>query len=335
MKAIQIKLPASLENLMLVDMPEPPEPGPGEIKVRIRASSLNFHDLGVVTGVLPCADGRIPMSDGAGEVVAIGEGVSDYQVGDKVVSTFFTDWLDGKPTTTAFTRVPGDGLDGYAREYITAPESWFTPIPMGYSFAEAATLTCAGVTAWRALVVDGQIKAGATILVQGTGGVSVFALQIAKAMGARVIATSSSNEKLARMKALGADQVINYVEMPEWGAMVRDLTNGEGVDHVVEVGGAGTLNQSIIATKTGGHIAMIGVLTGRAGPVMTAALMVKQIRLIGMVVGSRKHQMDLIRAIEATGMKPVMDKSFLLANLADAFRHQAANAHFGKIIVEI
>lgn len=335
MKAIQIKLPASLENLMLVDMAEPREPGPGEIKVRIRASSLNFHDLGVVTGVLPCADGRIPMSDGAGEVVAIGSGVSDYQVGDKVVSTFFTDWPDGKPTTTAFTRVPGDGIDGYAREYMTAPESWFTPIPKGYSFAEAATLTCAGVTAWRALVVDGQMKAGANVLVQGTGGVSVFALQIAKSMGARVIATSSSNEKLARMKALGADEVINYVEEPEWGVKVRDLTNGEGVDHVVEVGGAGTLNQSIVATKTGGHIAMIGVLTGRAGPVMTAALMVKQIRLIGMVVGSRQHQMDLIRAIEVTGMKPVIDKSFPLANLADAFRHQAANAHFGKIVVEI
>jgi NADPH:quinone reductase-like Zn-dependent oxidoreductase len=335
MKAIQIKLPASLENLMLVDVPEPPEPGPGEIKVRIRASSLNFHDFGVVTGVLACADGRIPMSDGAGDVVAIGAGVSDYKVGDKVVSTFFTDWPDGKPTTTAFTRVPGDGLDGYAREYVTAPESWFTPMPKGYSYAEAATLTCAGVTAWRALVVDGQMKAGANVLVQGTGGVSVFALQIAKAMGARVIATSSSNEKLARMKALGADEVINYVEVPEWGAKARDLTNGEGVDHVVEVGGAGTLNQSIIATKTGGHIAMIGVLTGRAGPVMTAMLMVKQIRLIGMVVGSRQHQLDMIRAVAATGMKPVLDKSFPLANLADAFRHQAANAHFGKIVVEI
>ena len=202
MKAIQITLPASLENLMLVDLAEPPEPGPGEIKVRIRASSLNFHDYGVVTGVLPCAEGRIPMSDGAGDVVAIGAGVTDYQVGDQVVSTFFTDWPDGKPTTTAFSRVPGDGLDGYAREYVTAPEDWFTPMPKSYSYAEAATLTCAGVTAWRALVVDGQIKAGSTVLVQGTGGVSVFALQIAKAMGARVIATSSSNEKLARMTAL-------------------------------------------------------------------------------------------------------------------------------------
>lgn len=335
MKAIQIKLPASLENLMFVDIPEPPEPGPGEIKVRIRASSLNFHDLGVVTGVLPCAEGRIPMSDGAGEVVAIGAGVTAYQVGDKVVSTFFTDWFDGRPTTTAFTRVPGDGIDGYAREYVTASANWFTHMPEGYSFAEAATLPCAGLTAWRALVVDGQIKAGSTVLVQGTGGVSVFALQIAKAMGARVIATSSSNEKLVRMKALGADELINYAEVPEWGATVLELTGGAGVDHVVEVGGAGTLNQSIIATKTGGHIAMIGVLTGRAGPVMTGLLMVKQIRLIGMVVGSRQHQLDMIRAIEATGMKPVLDKSFPLANLADAFRHQTANAHFGKIIVEI
>ncbi|MEY3906140.1 MAG: hypothetical protein RIR59_963 [Pseudomonadota bacterium] len=335
MKAIQIQLPASLDTLKLVDLPEPAAPGAGEIQVRIRASSLNYHDFAVVTGMLPCADGRIPMSDGAGEVIAVGPGVTDYQVGDAVVSTFFPDWLDGTPPSTAFTRVPGDGLDGYAREIVTAPTTWFTRSPKGYSHAEAATLTCAGLTAWRALVVDGQIKAGAKVLVQGTGGVSVFALQFAKAMGATVIATSSSDAKLARMQALGADHLINYKTTPDWGAKVLELTGGRGVDHVVEVGGSGTLDQSMIAAKNGGHVALIGVLSGFGGPVATAMLMAKQLRVIGLTVGSRQQQLDMIEAIEANDIKPVLDQSFPLAQLADAFRHQAANAHFGKIIVDI
>lgn len=335
MKAIQIQLPASLDTLKLVDLPEPAAPGAGEIQVRIRASSLNYHDFAVVTGMLPCAEGRIPMSDGAGEVIAVGPGVTDYQVGDAVVSTFFPDWLDGTPPSTAFTRVPGDGLDGYAREIVTAPTTWFTRSPKGYSHAEAATLTCAGLTAWRALVVDGQIKAGAKVLVQGTGGVSVFALQFAKAMGATVIATSSSDAKLARMQALGADHLINYKTTPDWGAKVLELTGGRGVDHVVEVGGSGTLDQSMIAAKNGGHVALIGVLSGFGGPVATAMLMAKQLRVIGLTVGSRQQQLDMIEAIEANDIKPVLDQSFPLAQLADAFRHQAANAHFGKIIVDI
>jgi len=334
-KAIQIKQPTSLDSLALVDMPDAPAPGPGEIKVRIRASSLNYHDFAVVVGMLPTADGRIPMSDGAGEIVAIGDGVTEYAEGDMVVSTFFPDWLDGTPPATAFTRVPGDGIDGYAREFVTAPTSWFTHVPKDYSAAEAATLTCAGLTAWRALVVDGQIKAGATVLVQGTGGVSVFALQFAKAMGATVIATSSSNEKLEQMKALGADHLINYKETPEWGAAVLGLTGGRGVDHVVEVGGSGTLDQSMIAAKPMGHVALIGVLAGFAGPVMTATLMAKQLRVIGLTVGSRQQQLDMVAAIDATGVKPVLDKHFPLAQLGDAFRHQAANAHFGKIVVDI
>ena len=335
MKAIQIQAPASLDNLKLVDLPDAAAPGAGEITVRIRASSLNYHDFAVVTGMLPSAAGRIPMSDGAGEVVAVGAGVTDYAVGDSAVSTFFPDWLNGDAETTAFTRVPGDGIDGYARELVTAPTTWFTRTPKGYSHAEAATITCAGVTAWRALVVDGQIKAGATVLVQGTGGVSVYALQLAKAMGATVIATSSSDEKLARMKALGADHLINYKSTPDWGAKTLEMTGGRGVDHVVEVGGSGTLDQSIVATRNGGHIAMIGVLSGFGGPVSTAALMAKQIRLIGLTVGSRQHQLDLITALEATGIKPILDKHFPLADLGDAFRHQAANAHFGKIVVDI
>lgn len=335
MKAIRLSLPASLDNLNLVDMAEPAVPGPGEITVRLRASSLNFHDYAVVKGMIPTMDGRIPMSDGAGEVIAIGEGVSDYAVGDSVVSTFFPLWLDGQVPANGFANVPGDGIDGYAREAVTAPTSWFTPVPKGYSHAEAATLTCAGLTAWRALVVDGGLKAGSTVLVQGSGGVSVFALQFAKAMGARVIATSSSAEKIERLKALGADHVINYKETPAWGAAALALTNGVGVDHVVEIGGAGTLDQSMMATRVGGHIALIGVLAGFAGPVMTSLLMARNLRVQGLTVGSRQQQLDMIDAINVTGIKPVIDSHFPLDRLADAFRHQESNAHFGKIVVDI
>ncbi len=335
MKAIQAKHPNSLESLTLVDLPDAPAPGPGEIKVRIHASSLNYHDYAVVKGMIPSADGRIPMSDGAGEVVAVGEGVSEYRVGDSVLSTFFPFWLDGTAPNDAFTRVPGDGLDGYAREEVTAAASWFTRAPKNYSHAEAATLTCAGLTAWRALVVNGGIKAGDTVLVQGTGGVSIFALQFAKAMGATVFATSSSDEKLERLKALGADHLINYKETEAWGAAVMALTGGQGVDHVVEIGGAGTLDQSMVAARIGGHISLIGILAGYAGPVSTVMLMAKQLRVEGITVGTRKQQLDMIRAIEATGIKPVLDKSFPLANLGDAFRHQETGKHFGKIVVEI
>lgn len=343
MKAIQSNHPATLESLTLVDLPDPAAPGPGEITVRVRASSLNFHDYAVVMGILPAADKRIPMSDGAGEVVAVGAGVTDYAVGDAVVSTFFPDWLDGLPPTNGFARVPacprarvpGDGIDGYARELVTAPQTSFTHVPKGYSHAEAATLTCAGLTAWRALIVDGQLKAGSSVLIQGTGGVSIFALQFAKAMGATVIATSSSDEKLARLKAMGADHLINYKTTPAWGAAALELTGGAGVDHVVEIGGAGTLDQSMIATRVGGHVALIGVLAGFAGPVMTGVLMGRSLRVQGLTVGSRQHQLDMIAAINVTGIKPVIDKHFPLANLADAFRLQSSGAHFGKIVVDI
>ncbi len=335
MKAIQLHAPASLEALTLVDLPDAPAPGPGEISVRIRASSLNYHDYAVVKGMIPAADLRIPMSDGAGEVTAIGAGVTDFAVGDAVVSTFFPKWLDGQIPADGFVNVPGDGIDGYAREQVTAPTIWFTHSPKGYSHAEAATLTCAGLTAWRALVVDGQLKAGSTVLVQGTGGVSIFALQFAKAMGATVIATSSSNEKLERLKALGADHLINYKEHADWGIKALALTGGVGVDHVVEIGGAGTLDQSMIATRVSGHIALIGILAGYAGPVSTVTLMAKNLRVQGLTVGSRQQQMDMIAAIDATGIKPVLDQHFPLARLADAFRHQESGTHFGKIVVDI
>lgn len=336
MKAIRTGgQPSTLDTLEYVDIDEAPAPGPGEITVRVRASSLNYHDFAVVAGMIPAAAGRIPMSDGAGEVTAVGEGVTEYAVGDLVVSTFFPDWLDGTPPQSAFTRVPGDGIDGYARESVTAPTHWFTRVPKGYSAAQAATLTCAGLTAWRALFVDNAIKPGDTVLVQGSGGVSIFALQFAKMAGAQVIATSSSGEKLERLKALGADHLINYKEVEAWGAAALGITGGKGVDCVVEIGGAGTLDQSMIATRVGGHVALIGVLAGFAGPVQTALLMAKNLRVQGLTVGSRKQQLDMIAGIEANGLVPEISDHFALADLADAFRHQAANKHFGKICVDI
>ncbi|MCD1642940.1 zinc-dependent alcohol dehydrogenase family protein [Aurantimonas coralicida] len=334
MRVIQLSKPGGLYQLQLVERDAPGAPGPGEIRVRIRASSLNFHDYGVVSGRMPTEDGRIPMSDGAGTVEAVGDGVSEFTVGDHVVSTFFPLWLDGEPPVADFKTTPGDGVDGYAREEVVRPATWFTHAPKGFSHAEAATLTTAGLTAWRALVVDGGIKAGDTVLVLGTGGVSIFALQFARLMGARVIATSSSDEKLERLREMGADHTINYKRDESWGQTVLDLTEGRGVDHVIEVGGPGTLPQSITACRIGGHIALIGVLTGRAGEVPTAALMAKHQRLQGLIVGSRRHQMDMVRAIDAIGLKPIIDRSFALEDIADAFRHEESGAHFGKICLE-
>lgn len=335
MKAITLRQPGGLDQLQRVELADPGAPGPGEIRVRIHASSLNFHDLGVVTGRLPSADGRIPMSDGAGVVEAIGEGVSEFAVGDAVVSTFFPTWLDGGPTLSDFKTVPGDGVDGYARECVVHPAHWFTHAPRGYSHEEAATLTTAGLTAWRALVVDRQLKAGDTVLVLGTGGVSIFALQFAKRMGATVIATSSSDEKLERVRTLGADHTINYRRDTDWAAKVLEYTNGRGVDQVIEVGGADTLTQSIRACRTGGHIALIGVLAGVVGQVPTVELMLRHQTLQGLIVGSRSQQRDMVRAIEATGIKPVIDRTFALEDISEAFAHQAAGKHFGKLCLSI
>ncbi|MBN4053953.1 NAD(P)-dependent alcohol dehydrogenase [Haliea sp. AH-315-K21] len=335
MKAIRIKQPAGLDNLQYVDIDDASAPGAGEMLVKIHASSLNFHDYAVVTGRTNPADGRIPMSDGAGVVEAVGEGVTAFKVGDHVVSCFFPDWQDGPATIGDFLRTPGDGIDGYAREWVTKPTSWFTHAPEGYSHVEAATLTTAGLTAWRALVVNGGLKAGDTVLVLGTGGVSIFALQIAQSMGARVFATSSSDAKIERLKTLGAEQTVNYRSHENWGENVLEWTEGRGVDHIIEVGGPATLPQSITACRIGGHISLIGVLTGIQGDIPTANFMRKQQRMEGLIVGSRRHQQEMITAINATGLKPIIDREFALSELADAFRHEESGKHFGKIGVII
>lgn len=310
---------------------EAPAPQAGQITVRLHANSLNYHDFAVVSGAWGPTEPRIPMADGAGEVIAVGGGVSEFAVGDSVVSTFFPDWLDGEPQVEGFATVPGDGIDGYAREVVTARATSFTRAPKGYSHAEASTLTTAGLTAWRSLMDDGGLKPGDSVLVQGTGGVSIFALQFAKLAGATVIATSSSDEKLERLKALGADEVINYRSTPNWGEKVRALTDNRGVDHVIEVGGPATLEQSMIAAKIGGHIALIGILTGVAGQLPLVQALVRQIRLQGVLVGSRAQQQAMIRAIDANGLRPVIDKAFELEQIVEAFRYQESNRHFGKI----
>jgi NADPH:quinone reductase-like Zn-dependent oxidoreductase len=334
MKLIKLRAPGGLENLELVE-DDCPEPGPGEMLVRIRASSLNFHDRMVVHGKIPSADGRVPMSDGAGEVVAVGDGVDTFKVGDAVVSTFWPYWLSGDMTSATRRDMPGETFDGYARQYVSLPTHFFTKAPAGCTHAEAATLTCAGVTAWRGLVTCGQVKPGDTVLTLGTGGVSLFALQFAKLAGARVIATSSSEEKLEKLRRLGADDIINYKAEPGWGQKAKDLTEGRGVDHVIEVGGPATLTQSITACRTGGHIALVGVLTGFVAAVSIPTLFSNQIRISGISIGSQADQEDMVRAIAANGLKPVIDRSFPLQDIVAAFKRYESHEHFGKICLEI
>ncbi|MEQ5833703.1 NAD(P)-dependent alcohol dehydrogenase [Marinobacter sp. NFXS9] len=336
MKAMVLNAPGGFDRIEAIESRDPGEPGPEEIRVAIKASSLNFHDLLVAAGMIPSDDQRVLMSDGAGVVEAVGDGVTEFAIGDHVVSGFFPQWLDGAPIPSVgnFAGTPGDGIDGFAATQVVRAATAFTHAPEGWSHAEAATITTAGLTAWRALVVNGGIKAGDTVLTLGTGGVSIAAIQIAKAMGATVIATSSSDDKLKRVQELGADHLINYRTTPEWGSAVQDLTDGRGVDHVVEVGGPGTLAQSINAVAVGGHIALIGVLTGRQGDIPTGALMAKQARLQGLIVGNRRQQQAYVAALNQTGIRPVIDRTFPFEQLADAFRYQESGQHFGKICVE-
>ncbi|MDG6097674.1 NAD(P)-dependent alcohol dehydrogenase [Alteromonas sp. ZYF713] len=322
-----------LNGLKVTDIPEPAAPKGDQILVRLLGSSLNFHDLGVAMGTLNKVQDRILLADGAGVVEAVGDEVTDFAPGDEVVSCFFPDWQAGGPLVGDFSRTPGDGIDGYARDQVVTPQSWFTKAPKGWTATESSTITTAGLTAWRALVTEGTIKAGDKVLLLGTGGVSVYALQLAKGMGAKVAITSSSNDKLEQAKALGADFTVNYKEDESWGETIAEWSAG-GVDVVVEVGGPGTLAQSITACRVGGKIVLIGVLTGMTGDVPTALMMLKQIRLQGIVVGNRQEQQDMVKALEQLDIKPVIDKTFALEELADAFRYELSAAHFGKIAID-
>jgi len=333
-RAWEIRNEFSIDNLKLTDRPEP-EPGPGQVVLEMRAYSLNARDLQVVEGFydLNLTGPRIPFSDGAGEVVAVGEGVSRFSVGDRVAGIFMQGWVDGEFTPDKGATALGGPMDGMAAERVVLHEEGLVAVPEHLSFAEAATLPCAAVTAWNALVTRGGLKAGDTVLVQGTGGVSIFALQIANMFGARAIVTSSSDEKLARALKLGASDGINYRKNEDWDESVLELTEGRGVDHVVEVGGPDTLGKSLNATRTGGNVAVIGVLTGIAGNVPTLSILQKNVRVQGINVGSRRMFEDMNRALSLNSVKPVVDREFPFEETQDALRHLKSASHFGKVVV--
>ena len=333
-RAIILKAGGGYHNVTLGTM-DAKAPLAGEITVLLHANSLNYHDFAVVSGMWGPTEPRIPMADGAGVVTAVGDGVKEFSVGDSVVSTFFPTWLSGEPLVEGFATTPGDGVDGYAREVVTASVNAFTHAPKGWSHVESSTLTTAALTAWRALMSDDALKPGDTVLVQGTGGVSIFALQFAKMAGATVIATSSSDAKLERLKSLGADHLINYRQTANWGELAREMTGGRGVDHIVEVGGPATLNQSMLAARVGAHISVIGILTGLAGDVSIVTALIKQLRLQGLIVGNRTQQQDMVKAIDANNMHPIVDKVFPLELIVDAFQYQETNQHFGKICLKM
>jgi NADPH:quinone reductase-like Zn-dependent oxidoreductase len=335
MQALVLEDDAGIEHLKLVERQAPP-PGPGQATVAIKAASLNYRDLATIQS--PAIKPRlplVPLSDGCGVVEAVGEGVTRVKVGDRVAPLFFQGWLGGDPTRMALATALGGALDGVAQQQITLSEQGVSPVPDTLSDEEAACLPCAGLTAWRALMVEGRVKPGDVVLVQGTGGVSIFALQFAKAAGAVVIATSSSDEKLERAKTLGADHLINYRTTPDWARAARAFTDGLGVDHVIEVGGAETFGQSIQAVRLGGHIHVIGVLSGFTKDVNVAAIFGANAHVSGITVGSREHFEAMVRAIQANGIHPVVDKRYPLADAQSAFHAMQAGEHFGKIVLEL
>jgi NADPH:quinone reductase-like Zn-dependent oxidoreductase len=323
-----------IDSLELVDRPSP-QPGTGEVVIKIHAVSLNYRDLMMVKGLynpklkLP----RVPCSDGAGEVAAVGEGVTTWKPGDRVCASFFQNWLDGPPTPAKVKGALGGDIDGMLAEYILLKETGLVRIPDHLSFEEAATLPCAAVTAWNALAA-GNVGANSTVLIQGTGGVSIFALQLAKLKGARVLGISSSDAKLQRACSLGLDKGLDYGETSEWDRWVLEQTNGEGVDLVVEVGGVGTLPRSLRAVKMGGVIAQIGVLSSPAEPIPIPLILHKQVHIQGIYVGSRRNFEELNKAVAAAKMRPVFE-SRPWTEAREAFCEMESASHFGKLVLKI
>jgi NADPH:quinone reductase-like Zn-dependent oxidoreductase len=335
MRVWQIEDAYGLDHLKLVDKPKP-TPAKGQVLVAMKAASLNYRDLLTVKGMgggypLPL----IPFSDGAGEVMAVGEGVTRLKTGDRVCPSFFQTWIDGPVNDLYRSAALGGSAPGVLQELFAIDAEGVSKVPSYLSWSEAASLPCAGLTAWRAIAVEAPVGPGNTVLVQGTGGVSIFALQFAKARGAKVIATSSSDEKLEHAKKLGADHVINYKTTPAWGAVAREMTGGKGVDVVVEVGGENTLAQSFDAARIGGSIVVIGVLGGFASPIFIPSLFGKNLRVIGITVGSRQQFDDMVKAMDGWKLKPVIDKTFAFDQLPAALKLIEAGGHFGKIALTV
>ncbi len=334
MRVWEVQEAWGIDNLRLTEKPVPVA-GPGEVVVRMRAASINYRDLLTVQGRGAAAQlPLVPFSDGAGEVIQVGEGVTRVAPGDRVCPMFFQGWIDGAPTAEKRSKPLGGPLPGVLQEQMLVDAEGVARIPTRWSFVEAATLPCAGLTAWRALVVEGRLQAGQTVLVQGTGGVATFALQFAKMLGAKVIVTSSSDDKLERARALGADHLINYRKTPDWGRAALELTAGVGVDHVIEVGGKDTINQSLQAARVGGRVLIIGILSGLSQQIAMSSIFHKNLRLIGLSVGSRAHFEAMVAAIESHGMKPVIDSVLPFDQVPEGLRKMQSATHYGKICFE-
>jgi NADPH:quinone reductase-like Zn-dependent oxidoreductase len=336
MRALSVGEPWGLDELKIVDAPDP-APGPGEVLVRMRAVSLNYRDLLMVGGVYgrgPASGAVTPFSDGCGIVEAVGPGVSRVQVGDRVATLFFQGWISGPPTLEKLSTALGYPIPGAGRELGVFHQDGLSKVPAFLTDEEVATLPCAALTAWRGLFEDARLKPGDCVVLQGTGGVSIFGLQFAHAAGYRTLITSSSDEKLQRAIALGADHVVNYRTTPEWSKPVREATGGVGADLILEVGGAGTIEQSMRAIRIGGHIAIIGVVAGGGNPFNPAALIGNSAKLQGLSVGSRDMFEAMCRAIEQHGIRPVVDKTFPWTEARAAFEAMKGGEHFGKIVLQ-
>lgn len=333
MKAWELQDSFAIDSLRLVDKPEP-RPGPRDVLMNVRAWSLNYRDLMVVKGLYnpKLRFPFTPFSDGAGEVTAVGVEVTRFKVGDRVAACFMPGWIDGELDEAKAKTSLGGGQQGMLAEQVVLAEDALVKTPAHLNDEEAATLPCAAVTAWNALLVSGGLKPGETVLIQGTGGVSLFALQFARMQGCRVIATSSSDDKLSRVAKLGAADGINYKATPDWEDKVRDLTGGVGVDHVVEVGGAGTLGKSLKAVRMAGHIALIGVLAG-GGQINPLPILMRNIRVHGIYVGSRTMFEAMNEAISSSRLHPIVDRTFPFNDVLAALKHMESGAHFGKICV--